>query len=265
MLLGSRRRTPATSAGQVVTLLVLVLLYGGLVFASVLWFPVAQTVPAQALSGQPASYTWQEALVFAGGVCLAYALLGLAGLWLAGKLDLPGAYRERAGAGALLLQPLFAGLTVGIFFLLVDTVFATQAGWTGFSHPSFPLSLLASASAGVGEEIIFRAFVLGLWAFAFNRLLGRGVVPGVSLWLGNIVAALAFAAGHVPSMMVLVGAESLADVPQVMLAELLVLNGTLGLVAGHHYLRNGLVAAVGVHFWTDVVWHVIWPLTGLAG
>jgi len=22
----------------------------------------------------------------------------------------------------------------------------------------------------------------------------------------------------------------------------------------------GLVAAVGVHFWTDIVWHVVWPL-----
>lgn len=34
----------------------------------------------------------------------------------------------------------------------------------------------------------------------------------------------------------------------------------VGLVAGQRYIKDGLVAAVGVHFWADVVWHVVWPL-----
>ena len=42
-----------------------------------------------------------------------------------------------------------------------------------------------------------------------------------------------------------------------MLAELIVLNGILGLLAGESFARDGLVAAAGVHFWADVVWHVI--------
>jgi len=38
------------------------------------------------------------------------------------------------------------------------------------------------------------------------------------------------------------------------------LNGMIGLVAGERYMKDGLVAAVGVHFWTDIVFHVIWGL-----
>jgi hypothetical protein len=44
------------------------------------------------------------------------------------------------------------------------------------------------------------------------------------------------------------------------LADLVVLNGLVALVAGERYMRDGLVAAMGVHFWADIVWHVIWPL-----
>ena len=32
------------------------------------------------------------------------------------------------------------------------------------------------------------------------------------------------------------------------------------LTAGERYMKNGLVAATGVHFWTDVVFHVIYGL-----
>ena len=48
-----------------------------------------------------------------------------------------------------------------------------------------------------------------------------------------------------------------AWLPAMMLAELIVLNGILGLLAGESFARDGLVAAAGVHFWADVVWHVI--------
>ena len=35
------------------------------------------------------------------------------------------------------------------------------------------------------------------------------------------------------------------------------------LIAGQRAMHGGLVAAMGVHFWADVVWHVIWPLLGI--
>ncbi len=46
----------------------------------------------------------------------------------------------------------------------------------------------------------------------------------------------------------------------VLLVEMFLLNGVIGLIAGQRYMKDGLVAAVGVHFWTDVVFHVLYGL-----
>ena len=85
-----------------------------------------------------------------------------------------------------------------------------------------------------------------------------------ALWIGNVVAALAVSASHIPAAMLLLKVASPAAIPAMAMTELFLLNGSLGLVAGERYMRNGLVAAMGVHFWADVIWHVVWPLMGLA-
>jgi hypothetical protein len=32
------------------------------------------------------------------------------------------------------------------------------------------------------------------------------------------------------------------------------------IAAGERYMKDGLIAAAGVHFWADIAWHVIYPL-----
>jgi hypothetical protein len=81
----------------------------------------------------------------------------------------------------------------------------------------------------------------------------------IALWIGNTIAALAFGAAHLPSIMLLLGVSSPSAVHPLILSELFLLNGVVGLVAGERYMKVGLVAAVGIHFWTDIVWHVVWP------
>lgn len=79
-----------------------------------------------------------------------------------------------------------------------------------------------------------------------------------ALWVANLVAALAFAAAHLGTLMMLIGATSLAELTPVLLVEVFLLTGLIGLVAGERYMKDGLVAASGVHFWTDMVFHVVW-------
>lgn len=76
---------------------------------------------------------------------------------------------------------------------------------------------------------------------------------------------MGFAAAHLPAVMILLEVPTPAGIPGPVLVELFLINGLMGLVAGQQYLRQGLVAAAGVHFWADVVWHVVWPLIGLRG
>jgi len=206
---------------------------------------------------------WVLGLANAGIILVVYGALGLAGLWFARRLEIPGVFRERAGWRNWLFLPLAIGVAVGLVIVLLDRAFALSGGWGGFPHPPFPMSLIASATAGIGEEIIYRMFVMGLWAFVLNLILRRWRAGLVALWAGNVIAALAFAAAHIPAVMFLLGVATLAEVPPLVLAEVFVLNGLVALVAGERYMREGLVGAAGVHFWADVVWHVAWPLVGM--
>ena len=61
-------------------------------------------------------------------------------------------------------------------------------------------------------------------------------------------------------MMGVLGLEQVNQIPVALVSEILVLNGALSMVATYYLRRYGFLAAVGVHFWTDVVWHVAWGL-----
>jgi hypothetical protein len=80
------------------------------------------------------------------------------------------------------------------------------------------------------------------------------------LWIANVIAALAFGAGHLGTVMVMTGASSLSELNPLLLVEIFLLNGVMGLVAGERYMKDGLVAAAGVHFWADIVFHVLYGL-----
>jgi hypothetical protein len=199
-------------------------------------------------------------LANAGIVMVMYGLLGLAGYWFARKLGLPGIFSPDGNARRWFLIPMGLGLICGVLLVGADLLFAGVNGVGRLPHPAFPSSILASISAGIGEEVIFRLFVFGLWAFILNWLLKRFNGRTAALWIANVIAALAFGAGHFGSAMLLTGASSIAELNPLLIVELFVLNGIIGLAAGERFMKDGLVAASGVHFWTDVVFHVLYGL-----
>jgi membrane protease YdiL (CAAX protease family) len=199
-------------------------------------------------------------LANAGIVLVLYGILGLVGYWFARKLDLPGIFSEDGNWRRWFFIPLMLGLICGVALVIADVLFASINDFGRFPHPTFPVSILASLSAGIGEEIAFRGFVFGLWGLILNWLLKRFNGRTVAVWIANVFAALAFGAGHLGTVMVLTGATSLAELSPILLVEVFLLNGVIGLIAGERYMKDGLVAAAGVHFWTDVVFHVFWGL-----
>jgi len=207
---------------------------------------------------------WQLGLVSATGILVIYGLMGLAGNWFARKLKIPQTYHAGAGWKAWLLWPLLLGIVLGVLFVVIERSLIASGMGVGFPHPAFPFSIIASATAGIGEEILARSFIMGLWAFLLNLILRRWKATQVALWAGNVIAALAFSATHIPAVMYLLQVSSPAQIPVFILLEVFLLNGILGLAAGERYMRDGLVAAVGVHFWADIVWHVIYPLIASA-
>lgn len=199
-------------------------------------------------------------LANAGIVLVIYGILGWAGFWFARKLGLPGIFSEDGNWRRWFIIPLLLGLVCGVALVIGDILFAPINGFGRLVHPHFPVSILASLSAGIGEEIMFRGFVFGLWGFLLNWLFKRFNGRILALWIANVIAALAFGAGHLGTIMFLAHASSLADLSPVLLVEVFLLNGVIGLIAGQRYMKDGLVTAAGVHFWTDMVFHVLYGL-----
>jgi len=66
--------------------------------------------------------------------------------------------------------------------------------------------------------------------------------------------------GHLPSVIIILGLEEIGEIPFALMSEITLLNGILSLFAAYYFRKFGFLAAVGIHFWTDVVWHVVWGL-----
>jgi hypothetical protein len=77
-------------------------------------------------------------------------------------------------------------------------------------------------------------------------------------WIVATFSALASAFGHLPSVMMAFGVNQINEIPLVLMMEIILLNGVLSIFAAYYFRKYGFLAAVGIHFWTDVVWHVIW-------
>jgi membrane protease YdiL (CAAX protease family) len=198
------------------------------------------------------------ALIAGISVVAIYGGLGALGLFLAHRHQLPGVWVGTLDPRKDLARPLVIGVGIGIAFIAIDLAFAPINGIGRAPRPAWPTAIVASIAAGIGEETIFRLFLIPLVFGGLWLLLRHRASETTRFWVAATFAALAFALGHLPAVMIQFGWASPAEVPPVLILEMLILNGGLALIAAWIYRRYGILAAMGVHFWTDIVWHVIW-------
>ena len=119
--------------------------------------------------------------------------------------------------------------------------------WEGF---------LASFYGGFTEEILLRLFVMSLLIWFFSRYLQHRTHQPTPLviWSANLLAALAFGMGHLPTAIAAGLPLNTLGVTRIML-----LNGCPGVVFGWLYWKRGLESAMIAHFSGDLLIHVITP------
>ena len=141
------------------------------------------------------------ALISAAFVVVIYGLARLAGL-VSRKLGRPGIYRGRRLEGTFWL-PLI-GVVVGVLLVLGDRFFM----WAAICHrcPT-PASPFPRRLGQCGHRRRYSSAALS-WArgpSCSTFVLRRWRMTHLALWIANIIAALAFAAGHLPTVLVLYG------------------------------------------------------------
>jgi hypothetical protein len=202
------------------------------------------------------------------------AIVAAVGLFLA----------SRIGLGAPILEAVFAGENVGerIKAILVPSVGlgviatlavlglaqfvftpalkaqlgATNSLTTPGAQPSAWQGLLASFYGGIDEELLLRLFLFSLLAFLgkFISHTPQGRPTQTVLWVANVLAAVIFGLGHLPTT------AALAPLTPLVITRAIVLNGLVGLATGYLYFSRGIESAMLAHFSADIVLHVITAL-----
>ena len=203
---------------------------------------------------------WLISLVSAGGTLLIYGILGFIGMILWRKIGFPDIWDERVTNKQRFLIPAIVGALIGVVLIILDLVFSPINGVGQIIHPPFPTSIVASLSAGIGEEMLFRLFFISFWTWLIGKVILRGRGLSIVYWVVAILSAIAHGASHTPTAMILFGVNSPALLPPLLLAEIILMNGILSIFAAYYFKKFGLFAPIGIHFWADIVWHTIWGI-----
>ena len=186
------------------------------------------------------------------------------GTWLAPSVGLDAplvrALIRGEGAGAVLRQQILPALAVGLvtaFILYGYSVITTPWFAAATKLPDVPMAIATKLLyGGVVEELLTRWGIMTLFIWAGWRLMRRpDPVPSALYLVGAALAALLFAAGHLPLLYLMMPSP-----PAGLIAAVIIGNSLPGFLFGLLFWRRGLEAAMIAH----AAAHLLFTLSGAA-
>ena len=159
-----------------------------------------------------------------------------------------------------LLRAVVYSVIGGVIFSLDKWTFGRWIPEVGASYEA-PITLnnwLGSVLyGGIVEELMLRLFFMSLLAWLIWKIFFRQAetVPVKVLVAANVVAALLFAAGHMPATFILFG-----ELTPMILLRCFLLNGSFGLLFGYLYRKFGIQYAMVSHATFHIVSKLIWTI-----
>ena len=207
------------------------------------------------LRDYPGTGWWWEA---AGDLLFFVPASAAVGVWLGKKVGLGSELRELVSGTPgcwkqvrLALVPgTLVGLTLGVIQLISQNVMPKDVLIPALNNPNTFEWLLRCLSAALTEEIAFRFGLMSLFAWIIWSILKRPALHAPSLWIGNLLSALMFAAAHFPQL-------ELQRYGLSLLIVFVVTSSSVGMIMGWLYMRYGLVSAIVAHLVTDLMIYVI--------
>lgn len=185
-------------------------------------------------------------------------VLGAIGIWLGLKI---GTWKdERIITKKPLAVSLVASVVGGLAMILSDVLFFGQYSDVIMDSyavkPTIPYLLATVTYGAVIEEVMLRLFWMSLIALILHKLFGRrqNKPTAAILIVANVIAALLFAAGHLPATAQLMGLTPM------IIFRCFLLNGGLALLFGWLYRKYGLRYAMIAHGGCHIVSKLIWIL-----
>lgn len=185
-------------------------------------------------------------------------VLGGAGIFLGKKV---GVWKdEKSFTKKHLVIAIVVAVIGGLMMILPDLLFFGRYSEVIMDSyavkPSVFYILGGVIYGGVIEEVMLRLFMMSLIAFLLHMILERKreTASAAVLISANVIAAVLFAAGHLPATFLMIGSSPL------IIFRCFLLNGGFGLLFGWLYRKYGLRYAMIAHGGCHVVSKLIWIL-----
>ena len=182
---------------------------------------------------------------------------GFVGHILAGKLGLLKPFRiEKKPLVTTLILSLVGGILFSLDYWTFGAVFPEIRESTAATLT--PVVIAASVLyGGIVEELMLRFFMMSIIAFLLWKVFARKAetAPTAVIITANIIAAVLFAAMHLPATAMLFG-----SLTPLLLLRCFLLNGGFGLLFGWLYRRHGIQYAMVSHAVFHIVSKLIWLL-----
>ena len=148
----------------------------------------------------------------------------------------------------------------GLLLIFPDLLFfgkySQEIADSFLTKPTFGDIIAMVLYGGVIEEIMTRLFLMSLFTFVLHLLFERKKEQ-ISTWIfviANIVSALLFAAGHLPTAAATIG------ITPIILLRCFLINGGIGIVFGRVYRKYGIAYAMLAHAGCHIISKLIWVL-----
>jgi membrane protease YdiL (CAAX protease family) len=146
------------------------------------------------------------------------------------------------------------GGAIGSLFLIITDLFLFQPHMPKLGNGEgavwWKATLAGVLYGGIVEEVLMRLFLMTLivWLLAFIFKKSKETIPSSFYWIGIILAAILFSAGHLPATEALFG-----ELNGLIIVRAFVLNGVLAVFFGYLFWKRGLEYAMIAHMMLHVV------------
>ena len=110
---------------------------------------------------------------------------------------------------------------------------------------------------GIVEELLLRLFMMSLlviiiWKLFYRKMAMEKIPAGIYI-IANVLAAILFAAGHLPAT-----AGAFGELTTLLIFRCFLLNGAFGIIFGYLYKKYGIQYAMASHAGFHIVSKAIW-------
>ena len=182
--------------------------------------------------------------------------LGAAGIWLGKKTGLWKDEKKitKKPIIAAMIVAAISGMALILFDILFFGKYAEVIMESYNAKPTISFLLASVIYGGVIEEVMLRLFWMTLVVFVLWKVFDRkSKRPSTAILItANMIAALLFAAGHLPATATMIGLSPM------IIFRCFLLNGGVGLLFGWLYrkygLRYAMIAHGGCHIASKLIW-----------